>query len=285
MAGTSFKISYYFSKPFLLFFFALFLLSTQLKLSAQTPAFESYAYKVDKTYLKSYWTVAKKIPTGPARWKTAEWVAMGVILAGGTIVYIYDNQIREFIQRSPSLAKDNTATYFFEPWGSGLYPAALLGGFYIYGLTAEDLRARQIALGGVQAFIMSGLTAEIIKQLTHRYRPYQSDPANPRLWDGPFTGFEYTSFPSGHTTTAFAIASLVSSVYKDKIWVGILSYGIASGVAWSRVYQNQHWPSDVFIGAALGFAIGKTIYHVMQGKTNLTMGISDTGGVALVYHL
>jgi membrane-associated phospholipid phosphatase len=132
---------------------------------------------------------------------------------------------------------------------------------------------------------MSGLTAAILQQLTHRYQPNQADPPDPRLWNGPIASFEYRSFPTGHTTRAFALASLISSIYKDKIWIGILSYTIAAGVAWSRVYDNQHWPSDVFIGAALGFAVGKTNYHVMQGKTNLSMGISDTGGVALVYHL
>jgi membrane-associated phospholipid phosphatase len=64
-----------------------------------------------------------------------------------------------------------------------------------------------------------------------------------------------------------------------------LCYAFATGTAWSRVYDNKHWPSDVFIGAALGYAIGKTVYHVMQGKSNLTLGVSSTGGIALVYKL
>lgn len=259
-------------------------ISSPKNIWAQPDSFPSYPYKVNKEYIKSYWTVTKKIPTGPARWKTGEWMAFGGVVAGGVLVYAYDDEIRKWIQRNPTRAKDNTAQYVFEPWGSGLYPAALLGGFYIYGLSAKDKRARQVALGGVQAFLMTGLSTFVIKQLTHRYRPYQADPSNPRLWDGPFTGWDYTSFPSGHTSTAFALASLISSVYKDKLWVGIVSYGIATGVAWSRVYDNQHWPSDVLIGAALGFAIGKTVYHVMQGKTNLSLGISETGGMALVYH-
>jgi len=166
-----------------------------------------------------------------------------------------------------------------------LYPAALFGGFYIYGLATQDLRARQIALGGLEAFVMAGVTIQILKQLTHRHRPYQENPPDPKAWDGPLSSWEYTSFPSGHTSTAFALAALISSVYKDHVWVGIVSYTLATGVAWSRVYDNKHWPSDVFFGAALGFAIGKTVYHVMQGKTNLSLGISDHGGVALVYHL
>ncbi len=269
---------------FAIFLALLFIFPLQ-HLKAQSEIFPSYSYKVDKDYIKSYWTVAKKIPTGPARWKTGEWIAFSGIVVGGAIIYAFDDEIRKWIQRNPTHAKENVSEYFFEPWGSGLYPAFLLGGFYIYGLAAKDNRARQVALGGAQAFIMTGLTTQIIKHLTHRHRPDQDDPANPRLWEGPFTGWDYTAFPSGHTSTAFALASLISSVYKDKIWVAILSYTIATGVAWSRVYDNKHWPTDVLIGAALGFAIGKTVYYVMQGKTNLTLGISSQGGVALVYHL
>lgn len=253
---------------------------------AQSVQFPEYSYAIDANYAKSYWTVTKKIPTGPARWRAGEWVAFTGVLAGGAALYLYDDEIRQWIQRDQTKAKDNLSYYGLSPWGSGLYPAALFGGFYIYGLASQDLRARQIALGALQAFVMTGITTQIIKQLTHRHRPYQDNPPDPANWDGPFKGsIEYTSFPSGHTSTAFALASLVSSVYRDKVWVGILSYTIATGVAWSRVYDNQHWPSDVFIGAALGFAIGKTVYHVMKGNTNLSLGISDHGGVSLVYHL
>ena len=258
---------------------------SQQSLWAQPEIFPTYSYKVDKEYIKSYWTVAKKIPTGPARWKAGEWIAFSGVIVGGAILYTFDDEIRKWIQRNPTQAKDNISAYGLEPWGSGLYPAFLLGGFYIYGLAADNHRARQIALGGAQVVIMTGIATQIIKHLTHRHRPNQDIPANPRLWEGPFTGWDYTSFPSGHTSTAFALASFISSVYRDKIWVGILSYGLATGVAWSRVYNNNHWPSDVLIGAALGFAIGKTVYHVMQGKTNLTLGLSENGGMALVYHL
>lgn len=254
-------------------------------LQAQSPVFEAYSSKPDKAYLKSYWSVTKKIPTGPARWKTGEWIAFSGIVAGGAVLYAFDDEIRQWVQRSPSVARDNLSHYAFEPWGSGLYPAVLLGGFYLYGVAAKRELPRRVALAGVQAILMTAVTTLMIKHLTHRHRPNQDIPPDPRLWEGPFTGWEYTSFPSGHTSTAFALATLMSSVYKDKIWVGILSYSLAAGTAWSRVYDNKHWPTDVLIGAALGFAIGKTVYHVMQGNTRLSLGFSSTGGVSLVYHL
>jgi len=73
------------------------------------------------------------------------------------------------------------------------------------------------------------------------------------------------------------------SVYKDEPWVGILSYSIATGVGLSRIYDNKHWSSDVMIGAALGFAIGKTAYHVMEGNKNMSMCVTDNG-IGLAYN-
>ena len=275
------KRSYLSVRVFICLFVFLLL---ALDLTSQENSFQDYSFKPDGAYFKSYWTVTKKIPTGPARWKASEWITFSGIIAGGTLLYIYDDEILKWIQRAPGQGKDRLSKYVLEPWGSGLYPAFLLGGYYIYGLAADNLRARQVALGGVQAFIMTSIATQVIKHITHRHRPNQDDPSNPRLWEGPFTGWEYSAFPSGHTSAAFALATLFSSIYRDRLWVSFLSYGLATGVAWSRMYDNKHWPSDVFIGAALGFAIGKTVYHVMQGQTNLTLGISRYGGVSLVYH-
>jgi len=140
-------------------------------------------------------------------------------------------------------------------------------------------------MAGTQAFIMGGLSVEVLKVLFGRHRPYQDIPPNAKRWTGPFGSLDFNSMPSGHTTVAFSVATVFTSVYKDKPWVGVLSYGIATGVALSRLNDDKHWASDVFIGAALGFAVGKTVYHIMEGHTNLTLGISDTGGLALAYHL
>jgi membrane-associated phospholipid phosphatase len=252
---------------------------------SQNTIYTDYSYKPDKNYFKSYLTASKKIAISPARWNKKQWIIAGSVVTVGAIIYTFDEEIQTFFQSNKTEGSDFAAKYIFEPWGSGLYPAILIGGFYVYGLSTKDLRARQIALGAAQAFIISGITVEILKHLTHHHRPYQDIPPNSKLWEGPFKGFEYTSFPSGHAITAFTMASFFSSVYKDKLWVGIVAYGLATGVGLQRIYDNQHWASDVFIGAALGVAIGKAIYLVMDKDSRLSMGFSDTGGVALVYHI
>ncbi len=275
-----------FNKSVITLFLTL-IFSTQLFGQEQnlTVAFPQYSYKPDKEYFKSYWTAIKKTAAGPAHWNKKEWMAFGGVVVGGTVLYIYDGQIRDFFQGHRTYTTDQISKYGFEPWGSGLYTLPLLGGFYLYGLSAGNTKARQAALAGTQAFVMGVFSVEVLKVMFGRHRPYQDEPPNPGLWTGPFGPLSYNSMPSDHTTVAFSVATVFASFYKDKPWVGILSYGIATGVALSRLNDDKHWASDVFIGAALGFAVGKTVYHIMQGNTNLTLGVSDTGGIALTYHL
>ena len=263
--------------------FASILLSQSI--FSQVDDFKNYSYKPDKEYIVSYWSVTKKIVTGPIHWKKKEWIIAGSVAAAGITLYVFDDEIRKVFQMNKNSSLDFTSKYIIEPWGSGLYPAALFGGYYIYGLAAKDKRARQIALGGTQAFVMAAITSQIVKHIFHRHRPSQDIPPNPRLWEGPFTESKYTAFPSGHTTAAFAMASMMSKVYKDHVWVGIVSYGIATGVGLSRIYNNVHWSSDVFIGAALGYAIGQTVYTMMSSDSKLSLGVSETGGISLAYRI
>lgn len=245
--------------------------------------YPNYPIKPNAKYFKSYLTVSKKIITGPAHWNKKQWIIAGSIITVGTAMYLFDDEIRKFIRKNQNSTLDNASKYIFEPWGGGIYPAILFGSYYLYGLTSKNLKARQIALGGTQVFFMAAISTQILKHVFHRHRPIDTDPSNPYLWDGPFKGWQNTSFPSRHTTIAFALASFMQSIYSDKLWIGILSYGFAAGVGLSRVYENEHWPSDVLIGAALGYAIGQTVYRVMSKDSKFSLGISGHGGIKLAY--
>ncbi len=268
-------------------FSAVLLFANLLTLNgfSQSYQFSNYSYKPDKKYIKSYWTATKKIATGPFHWKPNDWKIAGSVVVIGATLFVFDDEIRHLFQNNQHNAIDFAAKYIFEPLGSGIYPAVLLGGYYLYGLKTNNIKSRQIAIGGTQAFLMASLTAQVLKNVFHRHRPYQDNPSNPYIWDGPLGDWGYTAFPSGHTTAAFAVATLMASVYKDKPWVVVLSYSLASGVGLSRVYDNMHWSTDVFIGAAIGFAVGKTVYNIMAKDSNFSLGVSETGGVSLKYKI
>ena len=114
----------------------------------------------------------------------------------------------------------------------------------------------------------------VLKYLTGRSRPsaYGSNVESEPKFYGPFSKIskstngksQYSSFPSGHTTVAFAAATVFAKEYGNTIVVPILAYSSATFIAMSRLTENKHWATDVLVGAALGYLEGKQVvnnYH------------------------
>ena len=72
----------------------------------------------------------------------------------------------------------------------------------------------------------------------------------------------YRTFPSGHTTTAFAIANSLSHIFMLP-WLSVLMFVYAGLVGTSRMYLVQHFFRDVFFGSIIGFLIAEFIYYLM----------------------
>jgi membrane-associated phospholipid phosphatase len=93
-----------------------------------------------------------------------------------------------------------------------------------------------------------------------------------------------SSFPSGHVSASFALASTFDSMYGYK--VGIPLYAFSSFVGLSRISDNQHFLSDVLFGAALGTAVGRGVARIHKNKTGGNLSImpytdGESTGVAL----
>jgi membrane-associated phospholipid phosphatase len=127
-----------------------------------------------------------------------------------------------------------------------MLPATI--GLFAAGRLAEGGRFRAFTYDATQAVIVNGVYTTALKSLTTRTRPDGSD----RL-----------SFPSGHTSTAFAWATVAQSHYGWK--VGAPSYLAAATIGFSRISKSKHHLSDVLAGAALGYVTGKTVVRV-NGK-------------------
>ncbi len=123
--------------------------------------------------------------------------------------------------------------------GTGL---AALG---ICGLVAlDDAKAGYLAANAV---IYSGIGCTALKVLLGRARPQMGD--GPYAFTGPCIREGYNSMPSGHSATAFALATVLARQYPK---YRALFYTGAALVALSRVYERAHWPSDTLVGAAIG---------------------------------
>lgn len=241
--------------------------------------------KINGKYFISYWDDTKTIVKEPFHWKAKQWSRLAGVVGVGLITYVYDEEIYDFFQTHRSTTADNVSKYLVEPWGSGVYSIPFLAGLYLSGTKAS--RHRHIALTGLKAFILTAGATAVVKHLTHRHRPGENDPPDPGRWDGPFPlTLEHTAFPSGHTSTAFAIASVLAIGYSDQWWVGVSAYSLAGLVGISRLYDRKHWGSDVAAGAALGTFIGVTLSKVnLKGLSVIPITSAGVQGIQLRYTL
>lgn len=234
-------------------------------------------------YFKSYLTDSKSIVLAPAHWSGKEWIAAGAVIGGTVLLYQYDLEIRNYFQSKQTDLGQKISKHGLEPWGSGLYSMSTMALFYGQGLIWKNEHSKKVALMGVKAFIISGFFVQFPKYLFSRQRPYQGDYPDSKKWYGPSFS-SHTSFPSGHTTSVFAVAAVVASEYRETIWVPILSYAIATGVGLSRMYDDKHWSSDVLFGAAFGWSIGKLIHASSHWKVKtMPMVTTESAGLYLNY--
>ena len=143
----------------------------------------------------------------------------------------------------------------------GLVPAA----FYGIGLVRKRPYMEKTALFAGEAFADSMVVYGVINAVTRRLRPSDMPPQGP-FSDTFFRGKSVfgSSFPSGHTIEAFAVATVIARRYKNHRWVPWVAYGVAGTIAFSRVTLQSHFPADVFLGAALGYSISR--FNVLRGR-------------------
>lgn len=157
-------------------------------------------------------------------------------------------------------------------------PGSLVIGVGMYGVgrlarwrTLEDL-----GLHGTEAIVIGGATTGLLKGVLGRARPLvvgDTVPNSFAFFRGFRRGDAYMSFPSGHATSAFAAASVVTSE-TQRFWPGHtwlvapVMYGGATLVGLSRMYNNAHWASDVALGAAIGTFSGIKVVRYSHGHSD-----------------
>lgn len=109
----------------------------------------------------------------------------------------------------------------------------------------------------VESLIISGFIFQSVKYLTHRERPYEN--TSPYEWHGPGIYDKYQSFPSGDAATAFALLTPFAHQYGNVPGVAPAAYTVAALAGLGRMNHNDHWASDVFTGAALGYFTAKAV--------------------------
>lgn len=180
---------------------------------------------------------------------------LAVGLGAVALLSLADEPLRDELQGHRSTGGDDlarTVRHFGEPV---VYAPVVLGTVAVGLISGKPsvTRAGGRMAGGL---LVAGLATSLLKPILGRRRPRYTDD----VYDfSPLTGRD--SWPSGHTTMAFALATSVSDeVGSLPVTIGL--YGAATLTGWSRMNDNRHWLSDVAAGAAIGVASAK----LMNGR-------------------
>lgn len=232
-------------------------------------------------YWLNYLFTVPRFFTAPTRFDTGDWLLTGAFVAVAGGAFLADEDIRRFFRDNRSGASDALAAVGYR-LGDGKTIAGATALAYAAGFAAGDTKLRETALLALQSWVLTAGATEGIKYLAGRERPNATD--DHTLFLGP--GNSGKSFPSGHASNAFAVASVVAEQYGEEVWVAPVAYGLAGLVAWSRLNDNAHWASDVVVGAGLGYAIGKLVTHFspfrdQPGMSLTPLGLPGGGGLQL----
>lgn len=232
------------------------------------------------SYVKRVGLDLYELPSKPFNWDKDDWLIAGGVAGATGLAYIADDSIRTYYRthRSGFLTSVSDVTTHF---GDYRMEAPLIGSIWIGGIATGDKTMTKIAGDGAEAsLIAAGLITPMLVYISGRALPSAGE--NAYKFE-PFTFGRY-SFPSGHTTEAFAMATVLDQDLRPVFghWQTPIVYGMALGTAESRMYDAAHYLSDVVLGAGIGWSVGYWIANKPRNAhgTDIAL-IPSTNGAAL----
>ena len=210
----------------------------------------------------------KSMTLAPLHWTKAEWMRFAEGTGTVAVLMVADRAAADVVYDHPAGRLSRIAT----PWGGqrAVDLSVLLIGS---GLALHDDNLLGAGRDAFESQLWAGVVVTpSIKRIAGRARPFLGEGAHSFRPEQGHLG-QYTSFPSGHATNAFATATAIAEHY-DGV-VPYVAYAVAAAVLYSRVNDRVHWPSDVVAGALIGRAVAKSVVfhnhkvrvHVMVLKT------------------
>ena len=226
--------------------------------ASATPTLEREFFKNILRDQKAIWTAPLHLHTRDGRWLAP--------LTLGTAALIATDQ-----KTGDEMAEANSqvdASRIVSYGGSGYGSFAVAATFYVFGRAKHDRRARETGILASEALIDSAILVTSLKAITQRTRP-TGGRSRSDFFDGG------SSFPSGHAISAWSVATVVANEYHDKPLVQVAAYGLASAVSVARFTGHNHYFSDVLVGSAMGYGIGRYVYKTRHRKTSLSGGTEE----------
>jgi len=198
----------------------------------------------------------------PLKWKGKQWAQFGGLVAGTGLVYLGDGETSRFLRAN----RESVPTFirrYGEFYGNPENNYLATSGVYLVGLFAKNEKLRRTGVLLVASATSAGLLQQVLKSVTGRARPVAD------LGKDTFDPFNksrnFHSFPSGHALMAFTNAYAIGKQFKSP-WVkaGIYTVGAIPGI--SRLWDGQHWLSDVLFSWAISIATVECIDRYLDKK-------------------
>jgi membrane-associated phospholipid phosphatase len=186
-----------------------------------------------------------------------------IVVASATVALLSaDPHVDPYFNHTTAFRRFNRA---FGSELTGAETIAIPSALYVIGYHRQDSYMQNTALFAGEAVADSEVVRVFINSVTTRWRP-QDIYRRRNYADTFFHSVSHvgSSFPSGHTIAAVAVATVIARRYREHRWVPWVAYGLAGTIGFSRISLRAHFPSDVFLGGILGYAIAR--YDVLQDR-------------------
>jgi membrane-associated phospholipid phosphatase len=203
---------------------------------------------------RAIWTSPLHLQADDAKWL----VPLG--LSTAALIATDHTTARKIFEYDDHLA----VSHSMSQGGNYIVTTGFVTTFYLVGRKFKNRRARETGILGAQALIDGLIVTQTIKVATQRPQPL-SDRQRGRFFT---RGLD---FPSGHAAAAWSLAAIVANEYRDKRYVGVAAYSIATAVSVARYTARRHFLSDSLVGSFIGYGIGRYVYrthHVVNRDSN-----------------
>lgn len=229
--------------------------------ASATPTLERQFFKNILRDQKAIWTSPFHLRGRDARWLAPLGVGTAALIATDRRT---GDKIGEFHDQ---LDFSRVVSYAGSDYGvSGV---ALT--FYLVGRAKHNQRARETGILGAEALIDSAIVVAALKEITQRRRPLAAKGRGDFFRGG-------SSFPSGHAIEAWSLATVIANEYHDHRLVQVAAYGIAGAISLSRFTGRRHYLSDVLVGSAMGYGIGRYVYRAHHRQTGASGDQEESSG-------
>lgn len=198
----------------------------------------------------------------PLHWQGEQWLTFGGIAAGTGALYLFDEESSEYFRNQRDDIPKAIRDYGWSV-GSPQRNYMITGAVYLTGLFTKNEKLRRTGVLLISSASTVGLLQHLSKSLIGRVRPVSGKSKDTF---GPFRNDRnFHSFPSGHTMLAFTNAYAIAKQFKNP-WVkgGIYAVGLVPGV--SRLWEGQHWLTDVAFGVVLSILTVESIDKYLDRK-------------------